>query len=67
MSTSERTTPDRPTVELAELPRFELSYLFDDERAPSEVTVFPASDDFDISTNWITVGVDGAVPLDDVR
>lgn len=56
-----------PAIELGELPSFELSYLFDSEDEPTEVTVFPGSDEFDISTNWITIDVDGAVPLEAVR
>jgi len=66
MSATEHTAPE-PAIELEVLPRFELSYLFDSEDHPTEVTVFPESDDFDISTNWITVDVDGAIPLDKVR
>lgn len=66
MSAIEGAAPG-PAIELEELPRFELSYLFDNEEEPTEVTVFPASDDFDISTNWITVAVEAAVPLDQVR
>lgn len=66
MSATERTTTE-PEIELDALPRFELSYLFDSEDDPTEVTVFPASDDFDISTNWITVTVDAAIPLEQVR
>lgn len=54
-------------IDLEELPRFELSYLFDREDEPTEVTVFPESNDFDISTNWISVAVDAAVPLDQIR
>lgn len=66
MSAIEGATPGQ-VIELEELPRFELSYLFDDEDEPTEVTVFPESDDFDISTNWITVAIGAAVPLDQVR
>ena len=66
MSATEQADPGR-VIALGELPDFELSYLFDSEDEPTEVTVFPESDDFDISTNWITVGIDGAVPLDRVR
>lgn len=50
-----------------ELPVFELDYLFDDRDRPTEVTVFPAEDTFDISTNWITIDIDHAVPLDRIR
>lgn len=49
------------------LPNFELSYLFDNRETPSEVTIFPESDDYDISTNWITVDKTTAVPLEDLR
>ena len=66
MSAIEGTTPER-SMDLRALPRFDLSYLFDSKDDPTEVTVFPASDDFDISTNWITVNVEGAVPLDEIR
>lgn len=65
MSAIEGAAPGR-AVELEELPRFDLSYLFDSEDEPTEVTVFPESDDFDISTNWITVAIEAAVPLDQV-
>lgn len=50
-----------------ELPVFDLDYLFDDRDHPTEVTVFPAEDTFDISTNWITIDIDHAVPLDRIR
>ena len=66
MSATEEAAPE-PAVELEELPRFDLSYLFDSQDEPTEVTVFPETDDFDISTNWITVDVDCAVPLDSIR
>jgi hypothetical protein len=52
---------------LARLPEFDLSYLYDDEDEPSEVTVFPARFDDDLATNWITIDVGHAVPLDRVR
>lgn len=55
----------RGTIEA--LPNFELSYLFDNRDAPSEVTIFPESDNYDISTNWITVDKTTAVPLEDLR
>lgn len=65
MSAIERAAQEPPVLE--ELPRFELSYLFDSEDDPSEVTIFPESDDFDISTNWITASVEGTVPLEAIR
>ena len=66
MSAIEDAAPG-PSVELEQLPSFELSYLFDDDDEPTEVTVFPASNEFDISTNWITAAAESAVPLDRVR
>lgn len=54
------------TAGLDELPDFELSYLFDEQDEPGEVTIFPESNEYDISTNWITVDVHCAVRLDEV-
>lgn len=54
-------------VELDELPDFELSYLFDDKDKPAEVTVFPVSNSYDISTNWITIDAASAIPLEETR
>lgn len=51
---------------LHELPDYELEYLFDDDEEPTEVTVF-VDNATDLSTNWITVDADHAVPLEDVR
>ncbi len=59
---------DRPAeAGLAAFPEFELAYLYDDDDEPSEVTVFPARFDDDLATNWITIDVGHAVPLDHVR
>lgn len=66
MSVTDHQEPDT-LVELDELPAFDLSYLFDNADEPSEVTVFPASNTHDISTNWITVDLGTAVPLEQVR
>lgn len=49
-----------------ELPEFELSYLYDDEENPTEVTVF-GGDEKEVLTNWITIDESHAVPLDEVR
>lgn len=49
------------------LPEFNLDYLFDDSDDPTEVTVFPADERRDLSTNWITIDVESAVPLDRIR
>ena len=59
--------PTESSVALEDDPEFELSYLYDRKDQPSEVTVFPASNEFDISTNWITVPVDWAIPIEETR
>lgn len=62
-------TTDGPAVSgnrVDELPEFSLEYLLDDAVDPTEVTVFrPCGDE--ITTHWITVGIDHAVPLDELR
>ncbi|MDZ7702176.1 MAG: hypothetical protein U5J98_09005 [Halobacteriales archaeon] len=59
---------ERPArAPLARLPEFDLAFLYDDDDDPTEVTVFPARFDEDLATNWITVDVGHAVPLDSVR
>jgi hypothetical protein len=65
MSVTEHTTDDG--TNLQSLPRFGLSYLYDDDTRPNEVTVFPESADGNLVTEWLTVGVDDAVPLEKVR
>lgn len=60
--------PEREaTFELQDLPEFELSYLFDDTEHPEEITVFPGTNELDISTHWITIDADHSVPLEKVR
>lgn len=49
-----------------EFPRFELSYLYDSEDQPTEVTIYPESNEYDISTNWLTVDLDAAIPIDQI-
>ncbi|WP_372912143.1 hypothetical protein [Salinigranum sp.] len=51
---------------LEELPQFDLEYLFDDDDCPTEVTVF-ADDPESLSTRWITIDREFAVPLEEVR
>lgn len=60
-------TPTDEGSELDELPRFGLSYLFDNEARPNEVTLFPETAEADLVTQWLTVSVDDAIPLDKVR
>jgi hypothetical protein len=47
-------------------PTFELDYLYDDADDPTEVTVFVDATDA-LATSWLTVGVETAVPLEEVR
>jgi hypothetical protein len=42
-------------------------YLYDDDARPNEVTVFPAAAEEDLVTEWLTVCVDDAIPLEQVR
>ena len=65
MSVTEHTPDDGNNLQ--SLPRFGLSYLYDDDARPNEVTVFPESDDGNLVTEWLTVGVDDAIPLEKVR
>lgn len=64
-ATDHREPPVTPG--LAELPEFDLAFLYDDEDDPAEVTVFPARFGEDLATNWITIDFPHAVPLDRVR
>lgn len=52
---------------LAAYPRFALCCLFDDRDDPRELTVFPARPDAGLTTEWITIDADHAMPLDAVR
>ncbi|WP_435127766.1 hypothetical protein [Halobaculum sp. D14] len=49
---------------LTDLPKFELRFLYDDGDQPRSVTVY---DPESLETSWVTVDVDAAVSLDDVR
>ena len=57
----------RPSGQLGRLPEFDLSFLYDDDDEPAEVTVFPARLGEDLATNWITIDYPHAVPLERVR
>lgn len=65
MSVTEPTADEGSVLE--ELPRFGLSYLFDDETHPNEVTLYPEAADADLLTEWLTASVDDAIPLEKVR
>lgn len=58
--------PPRPTGEPAKSPQFELDFLVNDEVDPTELTVF-ATDEGDITTHWITVDFDAAIPIEAVQ
>lgn len=57
--------PGETTTGFDELPRFDLTYLTDDDEEPSEVTVFPESGENFVST-WITIDIDHSVPLEEI-
>ncbi|MFC6724566.1 hypothetical protein ACFQE1_09305 [Halobium palmae] len=62
------TDPSRSDdAESVAFPSFELEYAFDDASEPTEVTLFSTSGEDDPVTNWLTVDVDHAVPLEEVR
>jgi hypothetical protein len=48
-------------------PTFDLDYRFDDRDDPDEVTLFPALEDADITTEWITVDTTDALPVRETR
>lgn len=52
---------------LASYPEFGLSCLYDDQEDPEELTVFEGEEVGASTTAWLTVDVDDAVALDEVR
>lgn len=60
-------TDDAAGTELDELPQFELSFLFDDQDAPTEVTIFHPGADERAASRWITIDSRHAVPLDEIQ
>lgn len=48
-------------------PEFDLKYRFDDADNPAEVTVFPAKDCADVTTEWITIAESDALTIEDIR
>lgn len=54
-------------VDPQSLPRFELEYLVDDMEYPSQVMVVPHGTGDRSETEWITVDIRDAVPLEWVR
>ena len=58
---------DTNGAELDELPEFELCFLFDDQDAPTEVTIFQPGVDERSATRWLTIDSDHAVDLEQIR
>lgn len=51
---------------IPEYPDFELTHLLDDADDPTELTIFLPSED-DVTTHWITVDFEHAIPIAAVR
>ena len=51
---------------LRRLPTYELEFLFDEDESPNEVTIF-VDDVGELATSWLTIDVEHAVPLEEVR
>ncbi|SEO27583.1 hypothetical protein SAMN04487948_101476 [Halogranum amylolyticum] len=66
MSAIERTNSTDGVV-LDELPEFELTYLYDDEEEPTEVTIFEGTSEEDLTVRWITMDYPHTVALDSVQ
>lgn len=66
MTHSEPARPDGNTV-FSDPPSFELEYFLDDDEAPTTMTVCSAENPGSIATEWITIDIRQAVPLEQVR
>jgi hypothetical protein len=66
VSTSKPTDSIDAERSLRRYPQYELDCLFDEEETPSEVTVF-VDEVGELATKWLTIDIDHAVPLDEVR
>lgn len=58
--------PAASSVVLGEFPVFDLECLFDEPVEPTEVTIFSPSG-FDITSHWITIDMESAVPIEAMR
>ena len=65
MNAVEEPAPDGKALEA--YPEFVLCGLYDDDLDPQILTVFPRHPEDDLTTEWISVDADHAVPLDAVR
>jgi hypothetical protein len=66
MSAIERSNSADDAV-LDELPEFDLTFLYDDEEEPTEVTIFEGTSQADLTTRWLTMDYQHTVALDSVR
>lgn len=66
MSTPEP-VPANGMAVLADYPSFELEYYLDDNDAPSTIIVCSTESAGSIATEWITIDIAHAVPVEDVR
>ena len=66
MSAIERSNSTDGAV-LDELPEFDLTFLYDDEEEPTEVTIFEGTSQEDLTTRWLTMDYRHSVALDSVR
>lgn len=56
-----------PGTLLASYPEFGLSWRYDDEDDPAEVTVFEGGEIGRTTTEWLTADVDAVVSIDEVQ
>ena len=57
---------DGPVLGSHLLPSARLVHRVDDAEAPTELTVY-CLDASDLTTHWLTVNIEGAVPVDRMR
>lgn len=50
-----------------ELPTFDLSFRYDDDENPSEITVFPDGAASGQTTSWLSVAIEDAIPVEEIR
>lgn len=64
-----RTKTARSSVSsaLSDYPVFELEYYFDDAEAPTTVTICSTKETGELSSEWLTVSADYAIPVEGVR
>jgi len=60
------TEPATPST-LEAYPEFDLHARYDDLADPSELTVYSVADTDDPTTTWLSIDVEHAIPLEDLR